>query len=147
VALALLDERPDLAVSASDISPGAVELARANAARLVLRLEVSLERGLPDGSWDLVLANLPYVREDEWESLQPEIVRWEPREALVAPGATEEVATEALRALRPGGHLVLETADGAAAGVAELLERLGFEDVHRTHDLAGRERVVDGRRR
>jgi release factor glutamine methyltransferase len=98
VALALLDERPDLDVSASDASPAAVEVARANAAHLGLELDVNLARGLPEwsaqlrsstdqseeGKCDLVLANLPYVREDEWPALEPEIVKFEPREALVA---------------------------------------------------------------
>ena len=84
VALALLDERPDLVVSASDSSAAAVAVARDNAARLGLPLTVTEARGLPAGEFDLVLANLPYVREDEWAGLEPEITRFEPPEALVS---------------------------------------------------------------
>jgi release factor glutamine methyltransferase len=139
VALALLDERPDLVVSASDVSPAAVEVARANAARLGLPLEVAVERGLPAGEFDLVLANLPYVREDEWDGLAPEIREFEPREALVSG----EDGLDAIRALgneAPGGtRLALEHAPGQAAGVRALLS-----EPETRQDLAGRERVTFG---
>src|SRR5215212_2931197 len=67
VALALKDERPDLVVSASDRSPVAVDVARRNAERLGLDVEVTGGAGLPPGEYDLVVANLPYVRADEWD--------------------------------------------------------------------------------
>jgi release factor glutamine methyltransferase len=139
VALALLDERPDLRVTASDASPAAVEVAWANAVRLELPLEPSVARGLPDDDFDLVLANLPYVREDEWPGLQPEIVRYEPREALVA-GADGMDAIRGLVSAAPSGiRLALEHAPGQAEAVRALL-RDG-----RTHrDLSGRERVTLG---
>jgi release factor glutamine methyltransferase len=139
VALALLDERPDLVVSASDGSPAAVEVARANAARLGLPLEVTAERGLPPGRYDLVLANLPYVREDEWDGLAPEIRRYEPPEALVAG----EDGLDAIRSLvggaPPGTRLALEHAPAQAAAVRALLH-----DARTVADLAGRERVTIG---
>ena len=105
IALALLDERPDLRVSASEASPAAVEVARANAARLGLPLEVGWRDGLPPGDYDLVVANLPYVREDEWDGLPPEIRRYEPREALVS-GADGLDAIRALVAAAPSGTRV-----------------------------------------
>jgi release factor glutamine methyltransferase len=140
VALALLDERPDLSVTASDASPAAVGVARANAARLGLPLELSVGAGLPDGRFDLVLANLPYVREDEWDGLAPEIRRYEPREALVSG----EDGLDAIRALvgdaAPGTRLALEHAPAQAEAVRALLR-----DAHTREDLAGRERVTIGR--
>jgi release factor glutamine methyltransferase len=140
VALALLDERPDLVVSASDASPAAVDAARANAERLGLPVEVSVAAGLPDaGDFDLVLANLPYVREDEWDGLAPEIRKFEPREALVSG----EDGLDAIRALvneAPSGtRLALEHAPGQAASVRALLR-----DAETYPDLAGRERVTVG---
>src|ERR671931_67102 len=69
VALALLDERPDLRVSASDASAAAVAVARENARRLGIALDVVHAPGLPPGEYELVVANLPYVREDEWPRL------------------------------------------------------------------------------
>ena len=84
VALALLSERPDLHVTASDLSPEAAEVARENAARLGLSLEVTVAAGLPDsleGDVDLVLANLPYVTDETISDRSPEIRR-EPRIAV-----------------------------------------------------------------
>jgi release factor glutamine methyltransferase len=139
VALALLDERPDSVVSASDTSAAAVEVARANAARLQLPLEVSVEPGLPAGRFDLVIANLPYVREDEWDGLAPDIRRFEPREALVS-GADGLDAIRELCATAPAGtRLALEHAPRQAADVQALLR-----DAHTHADLAGRERVTVG---
>jgi methylase of polypeptide subunit release factors len=65
--------------------------------------------------------------------------------ALVAPGATEKLARAATEALREGGWLVLETAAGAGERVRDLLSELGFEEVAITPDLAGRDRVAEGR--
>jgi release factor glutamine methyltransferase len=85
VALALLSERPDLKVSASDLSPEAAEVARENARRLGTDLEVTVEEGLPDAllseDVDMVLANLPYVTDSTIYDRSPEIRR-EPRIAV-----------------------------------------------------------------
>lgn len=85
VALALLNERPDLRVTASDLSPEAAEVARENAERLGLDLEVTVEEGLPDAlvdeDVDMVLANLPYVTDSTIFERSPEIRR-EPRIAV-----------------------------------------------------------------
>src|SRR5256714_2488445 len=72
VALAIKDERPDLRVTGSDASPGAIEVARANAAELELDVEMSVARGLPNGHSDLVTANLPYVRDADLPALAPD---------------------------------------------------------------------------
>ena len=86
IALAVADELPGCEVTATDTSPAALEVARANAERLGLADRVRfLEGTLPEGeSFDLVLANLPYVAERDWPALQPEVTQWEPREALLA---------------------------------------------------------------
>jgi release factor glutamine methyltransferase len=139
VALALAQERPDLAVSGSDASADAVEVARANARRLGLVVPFEVARGLPPGEFDLVVANLPYVREDEWAGLEPELTRWEPREALVS-GADGLDAIRQLVAQAPGGtRMALEHAPAQAASVRSLLR-----DAHTVSDLAARERVTVG---
>jgi release factor glutamine methyltransferase len=139
IALALKQERPDLEVSASDASVDAVEVARANAAALGLDVPVAVVPGLPAGDYDLVLANLPYVREDEWRGLQPEITRYEPREALLS-GEDGLDAIRALIAQAPAGlRVALEHAPDQAVVVRGLLD--GAETLR---DLAGRERVTVG---
>jgi release factor glutamine methyltransferase len=141
VALALAQERPDLTVTASDSSPGAVEVARDNADRLGLAVAIEIANGLPPGDYDLVVANLPYVREDEWDGLEPEIREYEPREALVSG----EDGLDAIRSLvlqaEANTLLALEHAPTQAAAVRELLRG----DVRTIQDLGGRDRVTVGR--
>ncbi len=150
IALAVADERPEASVTAIDISEDALALAAENAERTGLADRVHLLRhdlaaGLPGGPYDLVVSNPPYVEPEEVEGLQPEVREWEPREALVGHGVAAGVAEGARAVLRPSGALVLEVADGTAATVSKLLEELGFSEVQATPDLAGRDRVVEGR--
>jgi release factor glutamine methyltransferase len=148
VALAVADELPECEVMGTDTSEAALDLARENSERLGSGGRVTFERGtVPDGRrFDLVLANLPYVREDEWSRLAPEITRYEPRAALVAGSdGVEAIASTipaASAALQPGAALALEVGAGQAGPVAELLLDLGFRQVEARQDLAGIPRVV-----
>jgi release factor glutamine methyltransferase len=147
LALALADEHPGARVTAIDASPGALEVAGANATRTGIPIELGawdLYGGLPDGPWDLVVSNPPYVLPAEIDALEPEVREWEPREALVGVGATEAVARGALDVLGPGRALVLEVAAADAGRVAAMLGDIGYADVVTAQDLAGRDRVVEG---
>ena len=149
IALAIADEHPGALVVAVDRSEGALALARENAVRTGLDARVTLRHGeLLDGvagPFDLVVSNPPYVSASDYESLQPEIRLFEPRDAVVGDGVWEPIAARALGVLAPGGRLVLECGDGQADDVAAGLRELGYEDVLATPDLAGRPRVVEGR--
>jgi release factor glutamine methyltransferase len=142
IALAIADEHPGARVVAVDRSPGALALARENAQQLELPIELR-EGGLDAAAagWDLVVSNPPYVASDEWDSLQPEIRDWEPRDALVGDGLHEQLARTA-----KARWLVLEVGDGQAERVADALTSLGYSDVTISPDLSGRARVVEGRR-
>ena len=150
IALAIADEHDGARVTAIDASPDALALAGENRdltginGRVEL-LEHDLTSGLGQLRFDLVVSNPPYVEPDELATLQPEVRDWEPHVALVAHGATEAVARAATEALRPGGWLVLETAASAGERIRGLLDDLGYENVAITPDLAGRDRVVEGR--
>ncbi len=148
IALAIADEHHGAQVTAIDVSEDALALARENAARTGLAIELEC-RDLMDGlgatELDLVVSNPPYVAADELAGLMPDVREYEPHVALVGDGLTGTVARHALDALRPGGALVLEVGDGQAAAVAALLEKLGYIDIAITPDLAGRDRVVEGR--
>lgn len=142
IALAIADEHPAARVTAVDVSAGALELARENALRTGVGIE--LRHGGIDVAaegWDLVVSNPPYVAAAEYERLEPELRDWEPRAALLGEGVHAELARAARTA-----WLVLETGDGQAAEVAVTLERLGYRDVRISRDLTGRERVVEGGR-
>ncbi|HSS41515.1 MAG TPA: peptide chain release factor N(5)-glutamine methyltransferase [Solirubrobacterales bacterium] len=156
IALAVADELPACAVTATDTSATALEVARANAERLGFADRVRfLEGTLPEGeSFDLVLANLPYVAEREWPTLQPEVTQWEPREALLAgPDGLDayrtfvpECAGHLCRyAEQRAGALAVEVGEGQAEAVAALMREDGFGAIETRRDLAGIERVVFGR--
>ena len=150
IALAIADEHAGARITAIDASPEALALAQENReltgvnGRVDL-VEHDLTAGLGRSQFDLVVSNPPYVEPDDLPTLQPEVRDWEPHIALVASGATEEVARAATEALRPGGWLVLETAAGTGERIRELLQELGYERVTITPDLAGRDRVVEGK--
>jgi release factor glutamine methyltransferase len=150
IALAIADEHPGARITAMDVSPDALALAEENRELTgvngrVQLVEHDLTSGLGKGRFDLVVSNPPYVEPDELATLQPEVRNWEPHIALVASGATEAVARAATAALRPGGWLVFETASGSGERMRDLLEDLGYERVTITPDLAGRDRVVEGK--
>jgi release factor glutamine methyltransferase len=146
VALALKDERPDLHVSGSDISRGALELAESNARRLGLDvswLHADMLSGV--GEFDAILSNPPYVAESERAALAPEIVRHEPPEALFAgpDGLSTIRVLLAQLAHMPHVRLVaLEVGAGQAPTVAELTRAAGFDAIRFERDLARIQRVV-----
>ena len=149
IALAIADEHPGAAVTGIDVSPEALALARENATRTGLPLELArhdLFERLPDGPWALVVSNPPYVDPEDRATLQPEVRDWEPETALFGRDVTATVAAGAVDVLADGGALVLEVGDGQAQATAALLTSLGYADVRTTPDLAGRDRVVEGRR-
>ena len=153
IALAVADELEDAGVTAIDTSFDAVRVAQANADRLALadRVDVVLRgpSSLRGAETDLLLANLPYVGEEEWEDLAPEIREYEPREALVSgPTGLEAIQAlaEELLGLAPRPAVVaLEVGAGQAEAVADLVRAAGYGEIEIRSDLAGHDRVVIGR--
>jgi release factor glutamine methyltransferase len=152
VALALKDERPDLQLSASDVSEDALEVARANGLRLGLEvrwLHADLLASIPD-EFDAVLSNPPYVAESERGALAPEIVRHEPAAALFAGAdglSSIRALLEQVADRRRLAVLGVEVGAGQAQEVSELMRRAGFGSVRSEPDLAGIERVLVAERR
>jgi release factor glutamine methyltransferase len=147
IALAVKDERPDATVFATDLSPEAVELARANAARLGLAVTV-LEGDLLDplpavlrGRVDVVVSNPPYVAAEDVEDLPAE-VRADPVLALVGGiDVYERLGEQASRWLRGGGVLAVEIGATLGDPVVRALST-AFSEVRVEPDLTGRDRVV-----
>jgi release factor glutamine methyltransferase len=147
IALAVADELPGAVVVATDTSTGALEVARANAKRLGLADRVRfLDGSLRAGErFDLVLANLPYVAERDWRSLQPEVTQWEPRAALLAGPDGLDAYRGLFAQELPAPTVAVEVGDGQAPAVTQLARDAGFERIEARRDLAGIERVVVAR--
>jgi release factor glutamine methyltransferase len=150
IALALARERPDAAVTATDVSAAALGVAAANAARLGIG-NVRFVRGawfapVAGARFDLVASNPPYLA-----ARDPALAALgcEPRDALVAGPtgleALERIIAGAPAALRPGGALVVEHGADQGDAVRALMARAGLTGVVTGRDLAGLERVTQGR--
>lgn len=153
IGLSLAKAWPGAVVTLIDVSEDALDLSRLNAARLGLVAAVRFVRSdlfekVP-GSFDLVVANLPYIPTAEIPSLSKE-VRRDPITALDGGADGLEIirrlVAEAPAHLNPGGLLALELGQGQAAEVAELCRAAGLVAVSTAADLAGIERFVLARR-
>lgn len=150
IALAIKHCHPAARVTATDVSPAALGVARRNAARLGLDVELvagSWWRGLEQRRFDLVVANPPYIAEGDPHL---EDLRHEPRGALTAGhdgmADLEAIAVEARRHLHDGGWLLLEHGFDQGDAVRALLQRAGLTRVETRPDLGGRSRASGGHR-
>jgi len=153
VALSLASEGRYDAVVAVDVSAAALNLARANAARLgaPIRLVMGdMTAALADNSCDALASNPPYLSDAEYAALDRGVRDWEPELAL-ASGADGLAATDSLlrdgrRVVRVGGWIALEVDCSRAAEAARRAVALGWRDVAVDTDLFGRERYLIARR-
>jgi release factor glutamine methyltransferase len=159
ISLALAKELPQAEIQATDISPAALEIAQANAARLQPQVFLEhapviqfYERDLLEGvvpvSFDFVVSNPPYVGESEADQVWLEVRKYEPRNAVFA-GPTgleiiERLIPQAHEALKPGGWLVMEISGTIADSVSRLLEN--WSSVSLIQDLQGISRVISARK-
>lgn len=157
IAVSIARHAPQVEVTAVDLSPAALAVARENAeahdvADRVRFVESDLLAALPDEpSLDVVVSNPPYILESEWETLAAPVRDFEPKLALVGGPTgmevTERLVAQAAERLRPGGWLVLEIHSGLESQVHALLERTGnFEQLVTIKDLAQLPRVVQAKR-
>ena len=156
LAVTLAVQFPSAQGLAVDISAKALAVARQNAARhgvdgRLRFVEADFAR-LPaeDGSFALIVANPPYVSEPEYAELSPEVADFEPRGALVSGpdglDAVRGLLPEALRALAPGGLLLMEIGSGQGTAAADLARETGFDAVGVLRDLAGHARTIMARK-
>ncbi len=152
IALALAKELPSAEIHATDVSAEALEVARANAARHELTSRIQFHQadlltGLP-GEFDFVVSNPPYVGDSEEDSVQLEVRKFEPRNAVFAgPTGLEIIARlipQAQAALKPGGWLIFEISGTTADRVLGLLST--WDEVAIRNDLQGIARVATARK-
>jgi release factor glutamine methyltransferase len=149
IAIALAKELPSSDVHATDISPAALEVAHANAARHQLENRIrfhqaDLLQGFDPATFHFVVSNPPYVGESEEDQVQLEVRKFEPRNAVFA-GPTgleviERLIPQAHTALKPGGWLVIEISGTIVEGVKHLLDKWTHPQI--TNDLQGIPRVA-----
>jgi release factor glutamine methyltransferase len=148
IALALAKEFSDAEIHATDISSAALEVARANSARLQLEQRIQFRQAdLLEGlaaPFDFVVSNPPYVGESEEDQVQLDVRRFEPRKAVFAGASGVEVIERlipaAQAALKPGGWLVMEISGTIADRVMSLLK--GWSEVVIKPDLQSIPRVA-----
>lgn len=153
IALAVAAERPDVRITAVDVSSDALEVARRNRVRCggeVRFLQSDLFSELPGERFDLVGANLPYVTQEEYPALEPEVRLFEPQLALTAPDGgfrlIERAARELADHLNPGGRAIFELSPPQAPRLAELFVKLGgFDEIDVLADYTRRDRFVSVR--
>ena len=160
IALSLAAERPRLQVWATDVSPGALEVAAANLAGLGRWAAAAagwpgagggrLSPSTSEGRIDLVVSNPPYLSSADMTCLDSEVVEWEPRLSLEAGPtgleALQEILAGAGRWLRPGGSLVVEISPDQSRQAAGLARDAGLKVVSVRADLTGRDRALVARR-
>lgn len=152
IALALARNLPFCEVTAVDVSPTALEVAADNAATLkvnnirLIEADV-LKMQLPDGPYDIIVSNPPYVDNSERADMDARVLDHEPALALFVPDSDpllfyRHIAKSALNVLKPGGHIYFELNPRHAREVARLLESLNYEDVMTQRDFTGRMRYA-----
>jgi len=157
VCVTVASEWPDCEMTATELSAAALEVARANAVKLlgpdrkISLLQGDLYEGV-EGFFDIVCSNPPYISEAEYATWAREGTLYEPRQALVAgPEGTEfhrRIAEGARDRLKPGGWLLMEMGAEQRAALAEILEETRiFDDIRFRADYAGLDRVVIARRK
>ncbi|WP_230351098.1 peptide chain release factor N(5)-glutamine methyltransferase [Lelliottia sp. WAP21] len=152
IALALASERPDCQVTAVDVMPDAVALAKRNVQRLGLRnvqiLQSSWFAGVAGQSFGMIVSNPPYIDEQDPHLTQGD-VRFEPLTALVAGheglADIEHIIITARAHLIPGGWLLIEHGWTQGQAVRERFAQAGYVDIETCRDYGDNDRLTLGR--
>ncbi|HIQ04087.1 MAG TPA: peptide chain release factor N(5)-glutamine methyltransferase [Anaerolineae bacterium] len=151
IAVSLAVYEPDVLIYATDISAEALKVATVNIRRYGVENRVILSQGdllKPLGEpVDVIVANLPYVSEEEWDDLVPDIVQYEPRLALFGGsdglGLIRRLLGQARQYLRPHGCVLMEIGARQGAAVHDLARHyLPGADVRVLQDYAGWDRIL-----
>lgn len=149
--ITLAAERPLANVTATDISPAALQIAQANALQLGVNniqfLQSNWFAAIAETAFDLIISNPPYIPADD-PHLQQGDVRFEPQTALVSPdNGLQDIrilADQARNYLTPGGHLLIEHGYNQQDAVQEIFNAFNYQQIATHHDLSGNPRVTSG---
>jgi len=152
IIISLASELPDWQMTGLDISAAALEIARENVEKNQVVSQVQLVQGdlaeLPVQQYDLIVSNPPYIAQQEWDELMPEVRCFEPQLALLAGNdgleCYQQLAAQAISRLKTGGWLLVEIGYQQAEAVKELLAAAGLVNVFVRDDYSAQPRVVGG---
>ncbi|RLB76165.1 MAG: peptide chain release factor N(5)-glutamine methyltransferase [Deltaproteobacteria bacterium] len=154
IIISLASELPDWQMTGLDISAAALEIARENVEKNQVVSQVQLVQGdlaeLPVQQYDLIVSNPPYIAQQEWDELMPEVRCFEPQLALLAGNdgleCYQHLADQAISRLKTGGWLLVEIGYQQAEAVKELLAAAGLVNVFVRDDYSAQPRVVGGQK-
>ncbi|MCK5826738.1 MAG: peptide chain release factor N(5)-glutamine methyltransferase [Desulfuromusa sp.] len=154
IVISLASELPDWKLTGLDISAAALTIARENIEINQVAERVQLVQGdlaeLPAQQYDLIVSNPPYIAQQEWDELMPEVRCFEPQLALLAENegleCYQQLAAQAGSRLKSGGWLLFEVGYQQADSVQELLTAAGLSNLFVRKDYSGQSRVVGGQK-
>lgn len=151
VAVTIASLCKDVKIVATDISMESISVAKENAYYHEQSNRISFLRGdllesFKNNSFDIVVSNPPYIKDEDYPDLEPEVRDFEPACALISGNGglyhIENIISDSQRVLRDGGSCVLEVGYGQKEAVVRIFEEFGFKDISYSKDLNGIERVV-----
>lgn len=152
IAIALARTLPFANVTAIDISPNALDVARQNAASCkvnvkYIQCDALKPLPLPSDSFDIIVSNPPYIAQSEDKLMSPNVLEYEPHSALFVPDDDplrfySAISADAMRLLKSGGRLYYEINPIYSSRLAGMLERDGWTDVTVIKDIHGKNRFI-----
>lgn len=142
-------------VSAIDISPAALTIAKHNAKQLGAKVQFSEQNALDlprhDAVWDVIVSNPPYIMQREAQQMEANVLENEPHLALFVPNEQpllfyEHIARYAMHALKPGGHLFFEINPLCHQNMQKMLEEMGWQAIETRNDCFGKQRMMKATR-
>lgn len=153
IAISLKKALPNAVVLACDISPEALEVAKNNAIKHNVEIQFHekdvLHVASIPGNCDIIVSNPPYVQESEKEQMEPNVLNFEPPQALFVPNADPlvfyvAIIELAIRNLNPGGKIYFEINESKGPEVEILMKAAGFKQVRIIQDINNKNRIATG---
>lgn len=151
IAIVLAKKIPGAELHAWDISSAALEVAKLNARKngveIIFRCVDILKENCDDTIFDIMVSNPPYVTEKEKQEMKPNVLQYEPPEALFVPNDNplifyDRISDRALRQLNKGGKLYFEINCNYGKQMVSLLEKKGFSQVELRKDISKNDRMI-----
>ena len=155
IAITLALEMPEAKVSAWDISDDALRIAEENAqkfgAKVLFEKRDALDISITSKHWDVIVSNPPYIKPNERDEMERNVLDFEPELALFAPETEpiifyQRIGDYAWKSLNPGGALYFELNPLTAEAVGDYLRQIGFQEIEFRQDQFGKQRFLKAKK-